>query len=102
VPVPAFVNFARDYGGAFIPGKIVQNLKDLFAGRWRFCGIRAFIQCIHDNVNWLISSEFDHVTQTMRGCRLTGLCPPIMKSRIKFEKNTPTTVRAITELDEER
>jgi hypothetical protein len=81
-------------------GQILHKTKDLFSSRWGPSVIRAFIECVHDDVNRDLSWEFEHRFETLCKCGLAGLFGAITTIRVESRKDSPAIVRVVTKLSE--
>src|SRR6267142_3577253 len=82
--------------------KLLHKVQHLFAVGGSPCGIRTFIQAIHDNVNGNLTREFEHVFETFCQGGLTGLLGAITMGGVQFMEDAPAKVRVVTELEDKR
>jgi hypothetical protein len=53
--------------------KLLQKLKHHFPGRWDPGGVGRFIKCVHDQVDWTLIRECEHLLQASSQIVVTRL-----------------------------
>ena len=83
------------------PNKILQKLQNDFAGRWRADMIRTFVQCIHSNINRVLSWQFEHAFKTLLESGFARLFRTVFTLSMELRKNSPAFFGVIGELYED-
>ena len=79
-----------------------SETENLPTGRWDAAGVRTFIECVQDNVDWGLIGDCKHIFETLRQCGFSGLFSSVIMLRVKAVKDVTTRARLGGKLDKKR
>ena len=80
--------------------KVLYEIKDLFAGGWDVGSVRTFIKGIHDEINWSLVWNGEHLLETLYQIIVDRLTRAFIVCHIEIIQNVTKGIRSSRELDE--